>query len=220
MVPLLLALVPSARGTPAYNGALHIGAQPVDEVAWAGFGGGTAWSVQDAAYGVFGLEAGAAFAKKGAVHLMFGTDATAQAVPVGLAGRWLLVDEEDVHFAVTLQSLVVPVVGDEWDVDFDLYTATSPGVALDAGGRVVRFDLAVPVWGITSYDQYVGFSKLVFPLGATIGIDFRVSDRQRIRFGVPELFSWHVEGNGFYFDLGGVTIGLAGALWGKVGARF
>ena len=60
----------------------------------------------------------------------------------------------------------------------------------------------------------------MFPLYGTMGIDFLVSEKQRIRFGVPELFSWHVEGNGFYFDLGGVTIGVAGALWGKIGARF
>ncbi len=221
MVPLLLVLVPRALGTPGYNGALHIGAQPVDEVAWAGTGGGAAWSVpSEAAYGVFGAEVGASFAKKGAVHLMFGTDATTQAVPIGVAGRWLVVDEEDVHLAVTLQSLWVPVVDDEIDVEWDLWTATSPGVALDAGGKVVRFDIALPIWGITSYDGAVGPSRTLFPLYGTMGIDFIVGEKQRIRFGVPELFSWHVEGDGFYFDLGGVTIGVAGALWGKFGARF
>jgi len=222
MVPLLLALVHRASATPGYNGALHIGAQPIDEVAWAGTGGGAAWSVLDAnaAYGVLGLEAGASFAKRGAVHLMFGTDATAQAVPVAVAGRWLAVDGEDFRLAVTLQSLVVPIVGDEIDVDWDLWTATSPGVAIDTGGKVVRFDLALPIWGITSYDGAVGPSRTVFPLYGTMGIDFLVNDKQRIRFGVPELFSWHVEGKRYYFDLGGVTIGVAGALWGKIGARF
>src|SRR5262245_1473288 len=160
MVPLLLALAPRAAATPGYNGALHIGARPIDEVAWAGTGGGAAWAIPDggAAYGVFGLEAGASFAKKGAVSVMFGTDATTQAVPFAVAGRWLLADEDDFRFAVTLQSLWVPIIDDEIGVDWSLFTATSPGIALDAGGRVVRFDLAVPVWGITSYDEAVGFS--------------------------------------------------------------
>jgi hypothetical protein len=220
MVALLLALASPAVATPGYNGALHIGAQPIDEVAWAGTGGGVAWLVPEAAYGVFGAEGGLSFAEKGAVHLMFGTDATAQAVPVALAGRWLFVDGDDFRFAATLQTLVVPIIGDEIDVDWKSSTATSPGIAIDTGGRVVRFDLALPIWGITSYDGAVGVSRVAFPLYGTMGINFVLNEKHRIRFGVPELFSWHVEGNGYYFDLGGVTIGVAGAVWGKIGARF
>lgn len=213
--------VSTALASPGSFGAAHLGSEPISAgTAWAGTGAIVLWHTEGGTGGV-GLEGGAALGGRAAVGLQLGTDfVEAAGVAAALAGRYLLVDDDGVHVAATWTSFVMPL-RDGYQLDgWRTFTAHSPGIALDVGGQRVRFDLAVPIWGFTSYDRFFGLSRVPFPLYGTLGVDLLLAGGHRLRFGLPELFSWSWRGERAYVDLGGVTVVAAGAIWTKFGLTF
>lgn len=206
-----------ALASPGSAGALHLGAQPLDAgTQFAGFAGGFAWT-PEVAVGAPMVEFGSAIGDRFAVTALAGVTAPVVSAPALVSGRFLAVDSPGVRLAATLSATVIPeFVADVPGVGVHL----SPGLALDAGGEKVRFDAAVPFWGLSSYNQYVGIERFPVPIFSTFGVSGALGEHQRLRFGLPELLSWHYRGKNVYVDVGGVTVLVVGAMWVKVGAVF
>lgn len=212
-----LCMIAVAGASPGSAGAVHLGAVPVTDQAWAGVGGTVFWRFTDGAgaAGTPHAEVGAAigrtaFSVQGAV-----TVPGAEVVPFLASGRYLAVDRDNLHFAVTLQYAGAVVDGP--------YTShLMPGFAAEWGrDEKVRYDLAVPLWGLSSYDKYVGPERYWFiPLFFTAGASFRLNDQQRLRLGFPELVSWHLRTERAYVDIGGLPLVVVGGLWAKFGLVF
>jgi hypothetical protein len=221
---MLALLVSAALAAPGSAGAVHIGASFLDPgTSWAGMGGLAVWG--SGGWAATGLEAGSALGPegRGAFSVAAGIDQYADALPLVVGVRHLLVDEERFRLAATGQALVLPVLPGGWIdgiQEGDVATWWSPGLALEAGSERVYWDLSVPVWGITTFNQYVGFARTPFPLAATTGLNVEIGEHHRLRVGLPELLSWSIRTGDVYFDVGGFTIGPAGVVWTKLGAVF
>lgn len=216
----ILSLLSSASASPGSFGALHLGASPLQSgTQFAGFGGGVAWAGSSAVAAPV-VEAGSALGDRFAVTALAALALPGTpAAPLLVQGRALVVDQDDVRFAVTLSALAIPYF-DRQDTNA-LETHLTPGFAVDAGGEEVRFDASVPIWGVSSFNQYFGIERFPVPLVSTFGVNFAVGEHQRLRVGLPELVSWHYRGDdNVYVDIGGATVLLAGFAWLKVGAAF
>ncbi|MBX2798542.1 MAG: hypothetical protein KTR31_12750 [Myxococcales bacterium] len=207
-----------AQATPGHAGLAHIGASSVEEGSrWVGGGLGAGLFVYTGVAGGV-VETGRALGRRGALHAHLGTALNSfgdtPMVFGTLSARHLLVDTEGVRFAVTGQwlSYAYPASnGLLWE------NKISPGIALDAGGRVARFDLSLPVWGVISVNQFVGPARFPVPQAFTTGVSFRGNERHRFRIGFPDGFSWHYTSRkGAYVDVGGVPF-IIGSLWVKFG---
>ncbi len=224
---MIVAWTTLAAASPGSAGALHMGSLPVPSgTTWVGAASGAAWSVEGEWFGLTpGIEVGGAPTDRTVISVQGGTvladdpGTSLTTVPLALGARWTFHERPGLRVAATWNSVAVrywdpePRFGDE---SF-LWTGHSPGLALDAGGERVRFDLSVPVWGITSWDRYVGLAPSPFPMGATIGLGVQVAEGHRLRFGLPELFQWSWRHERVYLDLGGLPLGVVGAVWAKVG---
>lgn len=200
-----------AAASPAHQGAVHIGAAPVEPgTAWAGTGvGGFFGGLQKVTAGV---EAGAALGRRGAAHLIVG------GAPyddggwlVAASGRWLALDHPGIRVAITGHYWAFRGFESRWGIEMRL----SPGFALDAGSKRVRVDLSAPLFGLTKVGRFVGPSYHPLPIAGTVGVSASLDPegRHRLRLGVLEGVSYHHQGSRAYVDLG-ITVG---AVWGKVG---
>jgi hypothetical protein len=209
-------MVATATASPGSAGAVHLGAMPLPGgTAYGGGGGLVAWTPDGAAAAPI-VEAGVGLTDRVALTLQAATVVPEPpGYPVLLSGRYLLLDQPDVRIAVTGNLTVLPL-RDEEPLEIHL----DPGVAIDAGGEKVRFDAAIPVWGVSSVGRYVGVERFPVPILSTLGVNFALGDHQRLRFGLPELLSWHYRGERMYADIGGATVLVAGAVWTKVGVVF
>ena len=209
-----------AVASPGHFGPAHLGSAPVEAGdQWVGVGGGAFGVI---AYGalVGGIvEAGGALGERGALHAMVGVNGLYEfGAGATFSGRHLLVEEDAIRLAVTGQLLVF---GTPRDFDPFVQTRLSPGIALDTGSRRVRFDLAWPIWGIGSYNQYVGPARTLVPMAFTAGLNVIVGSeyRHRLRYGVIEGFSYGLTEEALYVDVGVGLLPVPNA-WFKVGHRF
>lgn len=211
----------AALASPGAGGAVHLGALPMPRgTRYVGIGIGAGYlGFRPAAAPV--VEAGTALGDRFAVIGLVGAELGWQVeVPVHLAGRWLAVDRPSARVAVTLAQTVVPPVR---ELERPLELHTTPGIAVDVGGERVRFDAAVPIWGVSSFGPTFGLERFPVPLLSTLGVDVLVGDdpgRHRVRVGWPELVSYHYRGEQVYVDVGGGTVLVAGSAFFKVGALF
>jgi hypothetical protein len=213
---MLLFLSSVAAASPGSAGAVHLGAQPLPAgTQFAGFAGGLLWT-PGGAVGAPLVEVGTALGDRFALTATAGVTAPVEAVPALISARWIAVDDEETRVSLGLSATVLPYVGIEDGVEVHL----TPVLALDSGGEKLRFDAAIPLWGISSYNQYVGFERFPVPVLSTFGVSGRLGEHQRLRFGLPELLSWHYRGERVYVDIGGITVLVAGAMWAKVGVMF
>jgi hypothetical protein len=213
---MLLFLSSLAAASPGSAGAVHLGAQPLPAgTAFAGFAGGLAWT-PDGAVGAPLVEVGTALGDRFALTAMAGVTAPLEAAPALISGRWIASDDPELRVSLGLSATVLPYVGDEPGLEIHL----SPVLALDGGGEKLRFDVAIPFWGISSYNEYIGLERFPVPTLSSFGVSGRLGEHQRLRFGLPELISWHYRGESLYVDLGGITVLVAGAVWAKVGVIF
>jgi hypothetical protein len=205
-----------AAASPGSAGAVHLGAQPLPEgTQFAGMAAGMAWT-PDGAVGVPLVEVGTALGERFALTAMAGVTAPVEVAPALISGRWIAVDDPEMRVSLGLSATTLPYVGDEPGVEVHL----TPVLGLDGGGEKVRFDATIPFWGLSSYNQYVGFEHFPVPVLSSFGVSGRLGEHQRLRFGLPELLSWHYRGEKVYADIGGVTVLVAGAMWAKVGMVF
>lgn len=212
-----LAWIGASWASPGSSGAVHLGAEPLERGAsFAGAGVGFGWSLFAGAAVVPMIEGGAATGERSVVTAQVGAlPSYTGAVPALVSARYLLADTESVHFGVSGNLSVFPFVnGDPAQVHLD------PGLVLETGGDWVRFDAAVPLWGVSSAGRYVGFERYPVPLYSTIGVSFLQGEHHRVRVGLPELLSYHYRGEHTYFDVGGGTILLAGVAFTKIGWVF
>ena len=172
--------------------------------------GAETWATSSAAKADAVEALGARFALKGVIALDI---IRRERVPIILSGRWLAVDRDDIRFAVTLTETIVPPAGDFYPLE----THLSPGFALDAGGERVRFDLSVPLWGISTVGSEFGLERFPVPIFTSGGVNLMIHENHRVRIGWPELGSYHFTTEHFFFDVGCSTVLLAGTAWVKVG---
>ena len=211
--------------SPGHAGVAHIGAEPVAPgTTWVGGAAGVGYSLYGGASGGFGVEAGTAIGSRGAFQAgVYASPAleTGWFRGAGTAsGRYNVVQREGLRLAVTGQ-LLAASYREFTDEPQIVRTWLSPGLAIDTGSPRVRFDAALPVGFVVTYNQFVGLANFPFPLGGTLGVSGLVGSqrRHRLRFGLPEFFSWHYRGDRAYVDVGGIPF-VAGFFWLKVGHTF
>ena len=208
-------LTGSALASPGLSGIGHLGARSVEAgQQWVGVGAGGVYGLGGGGGAGALVEAGTALGRRGALHGMVGLDHRVLGQAFAVAARHNVLDTEGVRFAVT--GTVVGFRYEEFDERVFFETRWSPGIALETGARNVHFDLALPIWGVMTVDQFVSAARSTVPMAATLGVSFDAGEKSRLRVGLPEIVSYHFQSNRVYFDAGAIPF-VAGFVWAKVG---
>jgi len=205
----LMGLTTTALAAPARYGALHVGTAPA-EIGWAAAGGAVGWLGAQVG-GALMAEAGTPIGDRTALGLAVGgTPYTEGGLGALASARVVVLDQPHVRVAPTLQLAFASWATNPGPGVFE--TRLSPGIALDAGGERWRFDLSLPVSGLTTVNRFVGPTRVPFPLGGTIGVSSVVGPRKRarLRFGLPEGLSWHLTTERGFIDVGGFPFVIGG----------